>query len=439
MSAALISFIGIVLGVALFIFLSFRSVNLAIGALFGALVVLIFNLGADKDIIGAITNYWVTGLSNAMKSYFMIFTLGGIFGKVMDVTGGAKKIALELLKLMRRNKSNPQFFAVFFLVLMYFILTYVGIHGFIIVFTVLPIGRELFHELNIPWRFYAYGSGGCIAAYYLLGSVSSVPSLAASLNGVHVGVAPGLSIIMALLYFIIDAWNINRDVNKHMKAGEGFFPGGDEIWALQMASFDENADLPKLFQAVIPMLIMIVCAASGIPTMVALAIGIVLLIIFMWKRMQGKIKSTINSGATSVFVALVNVCGAAALGTVIKNMAGYTFITDMLDQSNPLFAAIFLSIFGTCMLGSSSSSMPAFGEQTVGYFNQVGISPAHAFRVYTAASNWIYPPQNTGVVNASSTGHIPYSDAVKIYLKSTGIPNTVIIILLILGIVTGII
>ena len=149
-TTAFISFIGIILGVAIFIGLSFKGNNLAVSAAIGAIVILLFG---GVNVVTGLTDYWIVGLANSAKSYFMIFTLGGIFGKIMDVTGGAKAIAYALLKLI--DKASPQFkpsCAVYFLVLMYFICTYVGIHGFIVVFTVLPIGRELFHDLNIPWR-----------------------------------------------------------------------------------------------------------------------------------------------------------------------------------------------------------------------------------------------------------------------------------------------
>ncbi len=428
MGSATLSFIGIILGVALFIFLSFKGNNLAISAGAGAVIILLLS---GNNIVTGLTDYWVVGLSGAVKSYFMIFTLGGIFGKIMDVTGGAKSIAYALLKVIDKanDKMKPSF-CVYFLVMMYFICTYVGIHGFIVVFTVLPIGRELFHDKNIPWRYYCYGSGGCIAAYYLLGSVSSVPNLAASLSGTHVGAAPVYAVILTLMYFVLDFFFIHLDVSSHMKKGEGFLPGGQEIWALQMESYKGNeGSVPKLWQAAIPMVVMIVIAASGISTIIALAVGCVLGIIFMWSRLKGKIKSTIGGGATSVFVALINVCGAAALGTVIKNVPGYGFIGDKLDAANPLFAGVFLAMFGTLLLGSSSSSMPAFGEQIIGYFTNAGLSNAMQFKLLTVAGNWVYPPHNTGVVNASGTGKIAYKDAVIIYIKSTFYPNFFILIL----------
>ena len=433
----LVSFIGIIVGVALFIYLSFKGNNLALSAGIGAIVILLFT--GPANIISGVSEFWVTGVSNALKSYFLIFMLGGIFGKIMDISGGARTIAFQLLKVIRRNEKNPYFFAVYFIVLMYFICTYVGIHGFIVVFTVLPIGRELYHELDIPWRFYCYGSGGCIPAYYLLGSVSSVPSVAASLNGVHVGVHAGLSVVMAVVFFIVHMLVVNWDVNHSIKKGEKFFPGGNEIWKIQMATFKDDGTLPKLYQAVIPMVVMIVCAARGIPTWVALTIGCILGVIFLQDKLKGQIKTALNTGATSVFVALVNVCGAAGLGTVIKNVPGYAFINDRLSNLSPLAAGVFLCIFGTVLLGSSSSSMPAFGEQEVGFMNAAGLTQATSFKLMSCACNWVYPPHNTGVVNASSTGKIAYKDAVVIYMKSTAPANTVVLILLIALIQFGVI
>ena len=50
----------------------------------------------------------------------------------------------------------------------------------------------------------------------------------------------------------------------------------------------------------------------------------------------------------------------------------------------------------------------------------------------------MYPPHNTGVVNASGTGKIPYKDAVIIYTKSTLFPNVFVIIITRLLVVAGV-
>ena len=50
----------------------------------------------------------------------------------------------------------------------------------------------------------------------------------------------------------------------------------------------------------------------------------------------------------------------------------------------------------------------------------------------------MYPPHNTGVVNASGTGKIPYKDAVIIYIKSTLFPNFFVIIITLALIMSGI-
>lgn len=431
----LLSFVGILVGVGVFIFLSFKGNNLAVSSGVGALVILMFS---GLPLLSSLIEFWVTGLSGALKSYFLIFILGGVFGKVVDVSGAAKSITYALLKVIRRSKNNTQVLAVYFLILLYFIFTYVGIHAFIIVFTLLPIGRVLYHDLNLPWRFYCYGSGGVCPAYYLMGSVAAPPVLASQITGSNVGAAPVLSILMVVVYLavimLIVKWDVTRNVNK----GEEFLPTGEEIWKQELTAKMEEDNLPSLFQALTPMVLVVVLAASGITPVVALVVGTLAGIIVMFNRLKPNLKNTINTGAVSVFGALINVCGAAALGTVMKNVAGYTYISNMLDSVEPMYAGVLLAIFGTTLLGSGSACLPAFGPQIAEYFSSAGLTSDASFRLLISSSSFIYPPHNTGVVNASATAKVPYSAAALIYLKGSAIPNAVVIVVTMILISLGV-
>ena len=68
--------------------------------------------------------------------------------------GNARRIALCLAALIRRSKHNRQFYCVLMVPVLYFLLCYAGISGFVVVFTVLPIAKDLFEETNTPWRLY---------------------------------------------------------------------------------------------------------------------------------------------------------------------------------------------------------------------------------------------------------------------------------------------
>lgn len=120
--------------------------------------------------------------------------------------------------------------------------------------------------------------------------------------------------------------------------------------------------------------------------MIALAVGIILAVIFQWPYVKRDLDRTISIGAAQTFPALINVCGAVGLGTVIKNVAGYQVITNALDTFTPLLGGVLLTIFGAGILGSSTSSLSAFGPQAFEYFT-AGISCSATHRLPLFGSN----------------------------------------------------
>lgn len=424
-----ISFIGIIIGIVFFVVLSYKGNNLALSAGISAFVILLFNLPASENgVLADLTGFWVAGAASSMSSYLLIFALGGVYGKLMDASGATRRIAFSLLNTFSKMK-NKKFGIVMFLPVMYLIFTYVGVHGFLIVFLMVSLAREMLHDQDLPWRFYCYGAAGILPGYYLAGSISSVNALGATITGGTAASGAAMSIIYCVIYWIVLVFLIRYDIASATKRGEGFMETGAEMWKLEVATTRETDDLPKLWQAVIPMVLMIVVAAMGINVVIALVVGIVLAIVLQWHYLKDKLKTTVSTGAAQTFLALINVCGAAGLGTVIRNVAGYQVITGALDAVAPLLGGVLLTIIGTVILGSSTSSLSAFGSQAFEYFTSAGISTSAAHRLLLFGSNWIYPPHNTGAVNASATAKVPYKAAVMMYMKESVICNTIPLIL----------
>ncbi len=55
----------------------------------------------------------------------------------------------------------------------FFILCYVGISGFVVVFTVLPIAKTIYEETDTPWRLYCCAGAQTVSAAYLAGSIQA--------------------------------------------------------------------------------------------------------------------------------------------------------------------------------------------------------------------------------------------------------------------------
>lgn len=429
MNVITISFIGIIIGVLFFVFMSYKGNNLAISAGLGALIIIIFNFASSENgILVDVKELWVAGIANSLKAYFLVFAMGGIYGKLMDVSGATKKIAFALLKTFGKMKDQKLGIVVF-LPVMYLVFTYVGVHGFLIVFLMVSLAKELLHDQDLPWRFYCYGAAGILPGYYLAGSVSSVNALGASITGGNAASGAAMSVFYCVVYWIVLVLLIKYDISSAVKRREGFMDTGSEMWKLELAQIRETEDLPALWQALAPMIIMIVVAACGVDVVIALAVGIILTIICQWTYLKANLKKSVGAGAAQTFPALINVCCAAALGTVIKNVAGYQIITGALDSVMPLMGGVFLTIIGTVILGSSSSSLSAFGPQAFEYFTEAGISSSAAHRLLLFGTNWVYPPHNPGAVNASATAKVPYKSAVAMYMKESIICNTIPFIL----------
>ena len=164
----IVSLIGIAAGLVLFIFCCAKGVNLVVSGFLGALVIIVTS---GNPILEGITSTWAAGFSGFIKSYFLIFILGALFGKTLSASGGAKRIAIAVYHLCGKSKKNARFLAALFVPIMYAILSYVGVSGFVIVYTVMDIAIEVFRRNNLPWRMYCYGGATCLFTMMIPGNL----------------------------------------------------------------------------------------------------------------------------------------------------------------------------------------------------------------------------------------------------------------------------
>src|SRR5689334_9906226 len=81
-----------------------------------------------------------------VKSYFPVFMLGAVFGKVIELSGFSKAIVSAVINLVGRQQ------AILSIVLVCAILTYGGVSLFVVVFAVYPFAAEMFRQSHIPKR-----------------------------------------------------------------------------------------------------------------------------------------------------------------------------------------------------------------------------------------------------------------------------------------------
>ena len=81
-----------------------------------------------------------------VKSYFPVFMLGAVFGKVIELSGFSKSIVSAVIGLLGRER------AILSIVVVCAILTYGGVSLFVVVFAVYPFAAEMFRQSDIPKR-----------------------------------------------------------------------------------------------------------------------------------------------------------------------------------------------------------------------------------------------------------------------------------------------
>src|SRR6476620_9950062 len=81
-----------------------------------------------------------------VKSYFPVFMLGAVFGKVIELSGFSKSIVSAVIGVLGRER------AILSIVVVCAILTYGGVSLFVVVFAVYPFAAEMFRQSDIPKR-----------------------------------------------------------------------------------------------------------------------------------------------------------------------------------------------------------------------------------------------------------------------------------------------
>lgn len=427
-----LSLIGIVLAIALFVFFCFKKVKVFVSTIIVSIVVMVLS---GLPVLETMTGTYMSGFGKFMTNYLLLFLLSALFGKVMEDSGSVRKIAVCVSDFAKKRR-NPQFWAAFSLPVFYCLLSYVGISGFTIIFTVLAIGRDLFKELDVPWWMYPYGSAGIMWAICLGGNIYNTNIIAANGFGTTLFAGMGMSVICFIVYGVVLALLCLHDLNKYKKKGEGFLPSGAPMLEAKMK--EASSELPNLLVAVIPLVLPIVLlAAFQVNVLVSMLAAIVACVLLNIKHIHN-VKDTVCDGCAAGIMPLVNVCAATGFVSVIQATTGYALAMDALTQLPALASALGLGLIMSAVVASSTSALSPIIGSLVEMYSSAGIGAESAHRLSTMAVCTYMTPHNSGVVNALSLNKLSFAKGAWIYFYTTFIPGVCALAVGILLVLTGI-
>ncbi|SDI51232.1 GntP family permease [Alloyangia pacifica] len=454
--------IGIILSLGLLMYLAYRGINVLILAPLLAMLAVL--LSGGLPVMATYTQVFMQSLGGYVTTYFPLFLLGAIFGKVMADGGAARTIAEKIVEWVGGDR------AILAVVLACGVLTFGGVSLFVVAFAIYPIANALFRRADVPKRL--------LPAAIALGSftftMTAFPGTPAIQNaipipffGTNVFAAPLLGTLAGLIMLGGGTLWLSRRAKAAQGRGEGY--GVHERTGAD-SSLPEDADMPGFVAAILPVIAVIglnalltyvvfpnmnadyladakygateLSRVAGIwAIIISLVVSIVLALALNWKRFAD-VKETVNKGTMGSLLPIFNTASEVGYGAVIASLPAFGLIRDAvlgLFPNNPLASLavavnVLAGITGSAS-GGMSIALKALGEQFAAMGVEQGISMELMHRVTALSSGGFDAlPHNGAVITllaiTGMTHKKSYSD---IFVVAVAIPVFATITVIVLG------
>ena len=388
MNPGIISLIGILIGLVMLIVLTYKNVPLLILGPLCSFVVLLF-AGGSVNILDGLTGNYADAFAGFAKSNFLIFLPAVTLGQMLGDSGAAKDISLAIAKLTTKSKKNAKYLTMLGMAAITAILTFGGVTGFVIVFTVAPICKEVFKHLDIPWHLVmaVMVYGGSMWTAILPGSPALQNLIPTEYLGTTPMAGPWIGIILALIAIVIGAVYLKYILDRCEKRGEGFMLTGSEIAKTMTDSEDGKSFLDQkhgsVIKALAPSLTLIITMnVFGLEPVAALFLGMAVCLVLYLKKFES-LSKTFGAGGRSTATSIMNVCAVVGFGGVIKIVPGFDYLVSALDKvpGPPLIQLALATNLIAGITGSASGGEGIALETFAQRFLDMGINPNVIHRI----------------------------------------------------------
>jgi len=429
---------GILLGLALLVWLAYRGWSILLLAPAAALIAAAFAGGPTLP-------YWTqTFMDNASRfiaQFFPLFLLGALFGKLMEDSGSVAAIASFMTE-----KLGPQR-AILTVVLAGALVTYGGVSLFV------ALGTSTFTMSALP------------------GTPAIQNAIPMPFFGTTPLAAPGLGIIASAIMLAFGLWWLGRAAAAARRKGEGFGSASslpvdaavEDETVRQRATTSHDFDPPEVDRgrpaqeappiglAALPLLVVVsvnvlmtlvilpsldvsflakeefgatsLAAVGGVWSVVsALMTAIATVVIINWRRLP-KVRETMDSGANASVLPILSVASLVGFGAVVAAVPAFAIVRDWVLSIGwgPLVSLAVATNLLSALTGSASGgltiALDALGATYMRLASEHGIDPALLHRIAVMSAGTLDSlPQNGAVVTllavCGSTHRESYFDIV---------------------------
>ena len=356
--------IGVLLGLALLVWLALRGWSVLLLAPAAALLAAAF---AMEPLLASWTQTFMGSAALFLAQFFPLFLLGALFGNLMDDSGSVSAIAGFMTERLGERR------AVLAVVLAGALVTYGGVSLFVAFFVLVPMAQALFRAASIPRRLMP----AAIALGTSTFTMSALPGTPAIQNAIPMPffgttpfAAPGLGIIASAIMLGFGLWWLGRAEAVARRAGERYgAPDGaidaaanDPIvreLATPAREFDpaeihrgqHSATTPPVARALLPLVVVV-----SVNLLMSLIVLPRLDFSFLAEERWGSTSLSAVAGVWAVVVAL-----AAAIATLIAvNYHYFPSLRASMDAGANASVLPALSVASLVGFGAVVAALPAF-------------------------------------------------------------------------------
>jgi len=445
--------LGMLVGLGLLMYLSYRGWSVLLLAPAAALVVAAFS---GEPLLAHWTLTFMSSAAGFIAQFFPLFLLGALFGKLMEDSGSVEAIAAFMTDKLGTQR------AMLAVVLSGALVTYGGVSLFVAIFVLVPMAAVLFRGAGIPRRLMP----PALALGTMTFTMSAMPGTPSIQNAIPMPffgttpfAAPGLGLIASAIMLAFGLWWLGRVERGARLAGEGF---GDVLPAPAAAAEDgivreraavsqpfdtaeaahgaQGSSLPSAWAAFAPLVVVIgvnllmslvllprmdvsyleevrfggtsLAEVAGVWSVsVALAAAIVAVIALNFRRFPS-LRSTMDSGANASVLPILAVGSLVGFGAVVAAMPAFELVRDWVlgIGGGPLVSLAVATNILAGLTGSASGgltiALDALGPTFMAIAYETGLSPELMHRV--------------AVIGAGTLDSLPHNGAVVTLLAVCG-------------------
>lgn len=397
----MLSLFGLLLGLALLVWLTMRGTELLVAAPLSALVVgltaslPLFPHSAGGVGTASIAGGYMAAFAAFIQTWFFMFLLGALFGKAMEASGAADSVAQWIVdRLGMKHAAAAVVFACA-------VLTYGGVSLFVVAFSVYPMAISLFRQANLPRRFIpaTLGFGSVTFTMTSAGSPEIQNWIPIKFLGTSPYAAWEVSLVVAIFMILFGHLWLTRALRRATQNGEVFIPRASD------PVIDAAVNLPAPWRGLLALLVVLVTSwtlhgrLAESALIVALGAGL-LATIALHPKVIRNLGGVLAMGALGALIAIANTAAVVGFGGVAKLTEGFQLAVQAMTNvpGSPLVGAAIAVALIAGMTGSASGGQTIALPLIAPHYIDQGVDPEQLHRVVAIASGGLDTFPHNGYV-----------------------------------------